>query len=682
MILLFNEKETEFNNNGLGSLNDAVTCEASEELNGSYELEMTYPIDGVHYSDIGLGLIIYTKANAYQQPQPFRIYSISKPINRIVTVNAEHISYDLSGLVVKGREEYYAWYAKEVFDHIRKNALSKTKFTFETNVETKGEICTTKPRTARSYLGTSEGILSAFGGEYVFDMYSVKHVQTRGADRGVHIEYGKNLTDLKQEENNSEMYTAVYPFYYADDDGLQTLDDSTVEIIKTPIRERVLPLDLSDQFTEMPTKDELIEKAKEYITKNKLDQPKVALTVSFVKIKDDLDYMQDVRLGDTVMVKFPKLGVDSSSRCISYKFNCITEKYNSIELGEPESTLVETVSTINSTANKASEKADEASDKADEAYEKVGSMDEDLQDVYEKVGSMDEDFQDMHTKVGSMDKDFQGMDEDIQNMKVNIDQRVIKGEVCSEINMSPDAIELRGNRLIVESSQFVLDAAGNAVFSGQLNAASGSFSGAVTATSGYIGPFEITTNGLEWIGNQSTKIWGNIVYTDAIIGSSDANKLHVGNSNTGVELYGAVCVMEPGSSTAEANTRIQNNTNRLAVVTSSSQRYKHDIAPVFNPELDPNKLYDVEVMQYKYNLDYTDQLDQRHDTDVIGFIAEDIYNKYPIAAEVNSDGTIENWNARYMIPPMLKLIQNQHKEIDELKMELITLKNEFLLLNK
>ena len=70
MIKLFESTEISFNNNGLGCLNDAITCIVTEKLNGEYELALTYPVDGIHYNDISLDRIIYTKANSYTE-QPF-----------------------------------------------------------------------------------------------------------------------------------------------------------------------------------------------------------------------------------------------------------------------------------------------------------------------------------------------------------------------------------------------------------------------------------------------------------------------------------------------------------------------------------------------------------------------------------------------------------------------------------
>ena len=84
----------------MGVLRDAVSCTVTEERNGAFELEMVYPITGQHYSSLALRGLILAKPNPYGEAQYFRIYKISRPINGQVTVNAQHISYDLSGIPV------------------------------------------------------------------------------------------------------------------------------------------------------------------------------------------------------------------------------------------------------------------------------------------------------------------------------------------------------------------------------------------------------------------------------------------------------------------------------------------------------------------------------------------------------------------------------------------------------
>ena len=115
-----------------------------------------------------------------------------------------------------------------------------------------------------------------------------------------------------------------------------------------------------------------------------------------------------------------------------------------------------------------------------------------------------------------------------------------------------------------------------------------------------------------------------------------------------------------------ANVRVT-KAGTLYHYSSSSMRYKTDITTKLSNELDPERLYDLKVWQYKYREGYLNKNDQRYGQDIIGFIAEDVKQKYPIAANYDEDGQIENWNVEMIVPAMLKLIQNQKKEIDELK---------------
>lgn len=104
----------------------------------------------------------------------------------------------------------------------------------------------------------------------------------------------------------------------------------------------------------------------------------------------------------------------------------------------------------------------------------------------------------------------------------------------------------------------------------------------------------------------------------------------------------------------------------LAGSASSSQKYKHDIQLLQNEELDPKKLLSLPVVQYVYNDDYLDKSDILYRKTVPGLIAEDVAKIYPAAA-IYLNGEVEDWNYRFLIPPMLQLIQDLHKQIEGLK---------------
>lgn len=380
LIILYDHDEEAFTSNGLGALPDAASCTVTEERNGGYEVEMEYPLTGSHFHDIQKRRILYVKPNPYDDPQPFRIYSITKPINGIVTVHAAHLSYDTSGSIVK-LFPADAGSASAAMSYLKNFSVPSTPFTFFTNVGKSGTMSVPKPSSIRSLLGGSDGsILDTFGGEYLFDKWKISLLESRGSNRGVTIRYGKNMTDLEQEENDTDFYTGVYPFWYSEseDGGLVTLsaNDGIVNAPGNYDFVKIMPLDLSSEdfgkettdsegYTttiEKPTEAELLAAAQKYIANNKIGIPKVSLDVSFVMLAQAEEYkdfarLETVKLCDTVTVEFEKLGVKTTAKCIKTVYNVLTDKYDSIELGEPKSSLAETVSNQGTLIEEASDKS-------------------------------------------------------------------------------------------------------------------------------------------------------------------------------------------------------------------------------------------------------------------------------------------------------------------------------------
>lgn len=108
-------------------------------------------------------------------------------------------------------------------------------------------------------------------------------------------------------------------------------------------------------------------------------------------------------------------------------------------------------------------------------------------------------------------------------------------------------------------------------------------------------------------------------------------------------------------------------TGALHTTTKSSRRWKHDITD-FENVFDYRDLYKLPVRSFIYNLDKMDEADPRYGVETPGFIAEEVHDTIPIAADMSEDKTqVDNWNDRIMIPYMVKAIQEQHKEIVELE---------------
>lgn len=234
MIRVYDKNELLFTSLGLGSLDEATSSIVSEELNGTYELELEYPLTGRHFDKLQIKNIIFCSPNMYSEPQPFRIYYINKPINGKVTVNASHISYDASGIVVMPRRNIETneimsfgeldvinngYYLDSVLNDINASHVLPNEFKLhrgddKENVLKENGYSIPNPMNLRSMLGGSEGsLLDQYQGEYEFNKFDIYLKNKRGSNRGITIRYGKNLTDLEQETEGVNLFTGIFPFY-------------------------------------------------------------------------------------------------------------------------------------------------------------------------------------------------------------------------------------------------------------------------------------------------------------------------------------------------------------------------------------------------------------------------------------------------------------------------------------
>ena len=372
--ILYSNDERAFESNGLGRLADCLSCVVTEERNGIYELELTYPITGRFYAEMhDNGGIIGVIHDDRHDVQLFDIYKFSAPIDGVVTFNAHHISYRLSNVIV---EPFEAENCTEALQGLKTHSVSTNPFTFWTDKATTGDFSVKHPEALRALLGGQEGsILDIYGkGDYEFDRFEVKLYANRGHDTGVTIRYGKNMTDITHERDQSGAFSAIAPFWMGEDEIISlpevyivspTLwtqmfdwtdeygnpitgtDGETLEFnapVITPA-----PLDMTSYFDGAPTADQLRAAAQAYMERNEPWKPSENITVDFVQLWQTPEYanvaaLQRVSLCDTVSVYYPELGViQAEEKVVKTVYNVLLERYDSIELGELRTTFAETV---------------------------------------------------------------------------------------------------------------------------------------------------------------------------------------------------------------------------------------------------------------------------------------------------------------------------------------------------
>ena len=344
--ILYEHSERDFRTNGLGMLSDAVSCYVDFEVNGVYELEMRYPVDGRRYGDIQDRSLILAKPSPHAEPQPFRVYRITAPMRGTVTVYARHIAYDLMGIPVA---PFQAANAPAAMQGLSDNAAVDCPFTFSTEKETVAAMEVKVPKSIWSQLGGSEGsVLDVYGGEYAFDRFAVRLHKRLGEDRGVAIRYGKNLTTLEQDKNCANVYTGVYPYWANADGALVTLPERILYAEGNFDHVRIMPLDLSEDFEEAPTEDQLRSRAVAYMKANNIGIPDISWTIGFVNLAQTEEYkdkaiLEEIHWGDTVTVILPKMGINVSARAVKARHNVLLDRYESVTLGKVKANISDTI---------------------------------------------------------------------------------------------------------------------------------------------------------------------------------------------------------------------------------------------------------------------------------------------------------------------------------------------------
>lgn len=176
-----------------------------------------------------------------------------------------------------------------------------------------------------------------------------------------------------------------------------------------------------------------------------------------------------------------------------------------------------------------------------------------------------------------------------------------------------------------------------------------------------------------------------VVYPNAQVNSSSASLsastvYEIASTTFGNVVYGSLSCTDtlnvaaaarfadPSTTSNVYNARMDSSDGRLRRSTFSSARFKEAIADIETvSDLAPSKLLSVPVRAFKFKADYLDATDNRAGVLVPGLIAEEVAEHYPIAADKDESGLVENWNERLILPGMLALIQDLHARVATLE---------------
>lgn len=390
--VLYGSKEMAFKTQGLGRLAEAYDAKVKWELNATYEMSFSYPVSGKRFGNIKPGRLVWCEPYPGGEPQAFRIYEIDKDMSGSATVSCEHVSYGLNNIPVS---PFQAKTANAALTGIEQQSLCDNPFTLQTNMTATGDFRFDTPTMARTLLcGGDDSVQGVFGGELLFDNYNIYLMDAIGKDNGAMLRYGKNITDLKQEENIQDTISGVVPYYKTSDGNLIYLPEkvlysknaSDFPYVKIGLLDCT---DMADGSAEnyTPTTDALRTYAEQWMADNDIGVPAVSISVSYVDLAEQ--GLTEIHPGDTVGVLFEKLGVNKKAEVVGYEYDVITGRYTTVTVGEPFPDLAVTLlnqqkSTISAAVSAATSKTESAAAEAvsySNRYRKSGNKKVTLSDA-------------------------------------------------------------------------------------------------------------------------------------------------------------------------------------------------------------------------------------------------------------------------------------------------------------
>ncbi len=347
--ILYESTETQFTSNGICRLRSCSEVTVTEERNGLYECDFSYPINGENYSEIQLGRIIAVRHDDTADIQPFDIVEREAEINGIVTFHCVHISYRQAKIVAHGKNITGPSAAFDMFA----DGLPNNPFSYFTDIiSTKPfPLADDVPRSVREMLGGTEGsVLDTYGGEFEWDKFDARLWESRGETADFSIRYGVNMTAYNDEMDSLETYSAIIPYWSGQNEQNQPVviwgDMVTNNEVTVSGRTECVPMDFSQDFENQPTKQQLEDIALEYLEGHEPTIPARTIKVEFVQTQDSGSFsefkrLQKCRLCDSVRVVFPRYGMNGYFKIVKTVYDVLQERYTEMELGTLSTTLAE-----------------------------------------------------------------------------------------------------------------------------------------------------------------------------------------------------------------------------------------------------------------------------------------------------------------------------------------------------
>lgn len=353
MIQIYRPENTEYEKNGDMTLLPA-TAMVHAVLNGEWEATLVHPID----EDGRWKYIIedaVAKMPSFNGDQLFRVKKKEKSDDGI-TAEMQPIFMDAKDdcfLTDVRPTEKTGQQALDMMTAPNKKYSARSNIT---NIST--AYYQTKNLIEAISAEDENSFINRWGGEVIYDNYTIVINDRAGDDYGYEVLYGKNITEngISEEIETRDIVTRIVPKAYNGNmiegdapwidspeiEKYPTIRYGVMEFEDVKMREDAQEDDEEDGITVCDTQEQLEEALKKKCEEQfeaGVDKPTVTLSVDIVMLEGtdlykDFEDLTKVSLGDTVHCRHSKLNIVTDARVIELEWDCLEKRVDSVVVGE------------------------------------------------------------------------------------------------------------------------------------------------------------------------------------------------------------------------------------------------------------------------------------------------------------------------------------------------------------
>lgn len=306
-------------------LHETSKAIVSEEINGDYILNVTYPITDTRIYKLLKEDMLIIAPTPTTGRQLFRIKEV-KEDDDFINLTCPHITEDVFKRSIRPMRVSNATAQTALNTMITQSKTSLGVFTFSSNIFEKRTFTTTEVETLYNILlDGKHSIVGTWEGEIIRNNFLIDIQKNRGIDRGVVITTHQSLNKYDRERNSSSVITRIHLKSTFKPEGSEQERTINITIDSPLINDYPYINEAEYENNNLKTEAELRKWGEAKFKNGNIDKPSDKIEIEAYELDG-----QNVNLGDTARIMSLKHDVMAKKKAVGYKFDALSEEYLTI----------------------------------------------------------------------------------------------------------------------------------------------------------------------------------------------------------------------------------------------------------------------------------------------------------------------------------------------------------------